>query len=91
MYNYKLTFDNSLGGNEPLFVRVTFQDGRIYQLAFYDPNMAQIEVINSRNGCFAMPALILLDKVSMDKVKKVINDIAKSGYFDHLMPIKKRK
>ena len=75
----------SYGGDKGrLDVKIKFDDGRVYSLAFCDPAYVESE---SNDGCFVMPALIILDTVSMDKVKKVIGYIAKTGYFDSLVPI----
>ncbi len=69
-----------------LDVKVKFTDGRSYRLAFVDARVAYEETDGSELGCIAIPALILVDKVSMEKVKKVIGAIIESGYFDHLVP-----
>jgi hypothetical protein len=67
-----------------LDVKIKFNDGRVYVLAFCDAAYVESE---SSNGCFVLPALIILDKVSMEKVKQVIGYIAKTGYFESLVPL----
>lgn len=69
-----------------LDVKVKFTDGRVYHLAFVDARAAYEETDSNELGCLAIPAMILVDKVSMDKVKKVIGPIIESGFFERLMP-----
>ena len=69
-----------------LDVELTLGDGRVYMLAFYDAAASKKELDKNKRGFFAVPGVILLDKVSMKKIEQVIGDIIGSGYLDHLRP-----
>lgn len=84
----KMMVSNEMSGNDGrLDVSVKFNDGTTYKLAFCNADYVKAELAGSGNGCVAIPALIILDVVSMKKVKEVLQSIYNSGYFDSLNPI----
>ena len=67
-----------------LDVRVQFNDGRIYKVCFANTHYLEDELAVER--FVAVPGLLILKKVSMDEVRAVLNDVAQTGYFSHLIP-----
>lgn len=75
---------NEVAGDKGLLdVAVKFNDGRVYRLLFCNTNFLQSKLAK---GYFAVPGLIAIDVVSMERVKQVIHPIFKSGYFNGLVP-----
>lgn len=83
--NYSVSFE-AQKGKAPLQVRVKFTDGRTYKVFCYDTDMLAREVATSGNGCFGVPGLIVLDDVSMTKIREVLASLVESGFFEGLLP-----
>jgi hypothetical protein len=68
-----------------LDVKVKFNTGKVYIVIFCDA--AHIKSGLGKIGCFAVPGLIVLDEVSMERVHEVINHVVRSGFFNSLKPV----
>ncbi len=81
--NYSVQYETMSKGR--LDVKVKFNTGKVYHVIFCDT--IHIEAEFGRIGCFAVPGLIVIDEVSMEKVQEVINHVVRSGFFEHLIPV----
>lgn len=50
-----------------------------YELYFYTPDSLEYEMTNE--GYFSLPGLIILDEISIGKIKKSIINLLNKGYF----------
>ena len=76
----------SIQANGHLLVDVKFNDGRVFRVSFYTPDAARSQVEGTDLGVFATPALILIEKATMNKVREVLPYIVQSGFFEGLIP-----
>lgn len=82
--NYFVSYEEQRG-KDRLDVRVNFNDGKSYFVSFVSTDYIKKEM--KKNGCVAVPALIPIDDVSMDRIKELIGYIVATNFFDALKPI----
>ncbi len=84
MQKYEAQFSPMSEGR--LDVKVKFHGGKTYYVVFADTIYVESEMKGI--GCVAIPGLLILDEVSMERAEEVLDYIVKSGYFSKLMPVK---
>lgn len=68
---------------------VELQDGRRFGVVFYDPvRLAQDLASEAAEGrpFLAERGLVVVAEVTMENMKTAVEQLARGGYFDHLVP-----
>lgn len=66
---------------------VRLPDGAEVRVCFWDPvRLAQDLETDTKHGktCFAEPGVIVLPSVTVDRMKKAVDELYDNGYFDRL-------
>lgn len=64
-------------------------DGTRYRLSFVDLGNVK-QALETGPGHFAEPGMVAVREISEDMIRNAVDQLAKSGYFDTLVPISSR-
>jgi hypothetical protein len=73
-------------------ITIETEEGIFYPVFFYIPLRINQELeikLSLGKTCIAEPGLIVLADITLENMKKAVNELCKKGYFSHMKPLQK--